>query len=117
MAHEILQERERIINTFSNIPQVFYVGDIVIVQPSEREVYLKQIELLELTPRLLGYDSVDEYIFRKQYGETNDLDDIRMREHEILIYNKTQRAYVKWKEEGLDGVGVWKEGKGMEVKP
>lgn len=87
------------------------------VQPSEREVYLKQIELLELTPCLLGYDSVDEYIFRKQYGETNDLDDIRMGEHEILIYNKTQRAYVKWNEEGLDGVGVWKEGKGMEVKP
>ena len=47
MADEILQERERIRNNFSNIPQVFYVGDIVIVQPSEREMYQKQIELLE----------------------------------------------------------------------
>ena len=60
---------------------------------------------------------MDEYIFRKQYGETNNLDDIRMGEHEILIYNKKQRAYVKWKEEGLDGVRVWKKGKGMEAKP
>ena len=33
---------------------------------------------MERTPSLLWYDSVDEYIFRQQYGEVNDLDDIRM---------------------------------------
>ena len=44
MADEIMRERERIINTFPNIPpQPFRVGDIVIRQPSEREIYLKQI--------------------------------------------------------------------------
>ena len=37
--------------------------ETVIVQPSEWEIYLKQIEPLERTPCLLGYDSVDEYIF------------------------------------------------------
>ena len=81
MADGILQECERIINTFLNIPQPFYVEDIVIVQPSERKIYLKQIEPLEWTSRLLGYNSVDEYIFRKQYEEGNDLDDIRMGEY------------------------------------
>ena len=76
------------------------------VQLSEREVYLKQIEPMERIPCLLGYNSVDEYIFRKQYEKANDLDDIRMGEHEIHIYDKTRRAYVKWHEEGLDGVRV-----------
>ena len=115
MADGILQECERIINTFSNIPQPFYVEDLVIVQPSERKIYLKQIEPLEWTLRLLGYNLVDEYIFRKQYEEGNDLDDIRM--GEIHIYDETRRAYVKWQEEGSDGVRVWKEDKGMEAKP
>ena len=41
---EILHKRERIVNSFSNIPQPFFVGNMVIVQPSERELYLKQIE-------------------------------------------------------------------------
>ena len=64
MADEIMRERERIINTFPNKPpQPFRVGDIVIRQPSEREIYLKQIEPWEQTPCLLGYDSVDKYIF------------------------------------------------------
>ena len=82
MADKIMQERERIINTFSNVPpQPFYVGDIVVNKPSEREIYLKQIEPLEWTPCLLGYNSVDEYIFRKQHEEANNLDDIRMGEN------------------------------------
>ena len=76
MAHEILQERERIINIFSNVPpQPFQVGNIVIVQPSEKEIYLKQIEPLE------RYDSVDEYIFWKEYEEANDFDNIRLEEY------------------------------------
>ena len=57
----------------------------MIRQPSEREIYLKQIKLWEQTPCLLGYESVDEYIFRKQYEEANDLDDIRLGEYEIHI--------------------------------
>ena len=117
MASKILEDCGRIKKTFSNIPQLFYVRDIVIVHSSEREIYLKQIELLERTPCLLGFDSVDEYIFRKQYGEVNDLDDIWMGEHEIYIYDKKQMAYVKWQEEGLDGVGAWKKDKDMEAKP
>ena len=44
MSDEILHKRERIVNSFSNIPQPFFVGNMVIVQPSERELYLKQIE-------------------------------------------------------------------------
>ena len=116
MADEILQERERIIHTFSNVPpQPFQVGDIVIVQPSEREIYLKQIELLERTPCLLGYDSVDEYIFRKQYKEANDLDDIRLEEYGIHIYDKTQTLFLKWSE-GSDGAGRLKEESLLETK-
>ena len=66
MADEIMEERERILNTFSNVPaQPFRVGDIVVRQPSEREINLKQIEPLERTPCLLGYDSVEKYIFKE----------------------------------------------------
>lgn len=116
MVDEILQERERIIHTFSNVPpQPFQVGDIVIVQPSEREIYLKQIELLERTPCLLGYDSVDEYIFGKQYKEANDLDDIRLEEYGIHIYDKTQTLFLKWSE-GSDGAGRLKEESLLEAK-
>ena len=82
MVHEILPKRERIINVFSNVPpQPYQVGNIVIVQPSEWEIYLKQIEPLERTPCLLGYDSVDEYIFWKEYEEANDFDNIRLEEY------------------------------------
>ena len=45
----------------------------------------------------------------------NDLDDKWMGEHEIYIYDKKQMAYVKWQEEGLDGVGAWKKDKGIEA--
>ena len=90
MTSKILQDRGRIKKTFSNIPQLFYVRDIVIVHSSERKIYIKQIELLERTPCLLGFDSVDEHIFRKPYGEVNDLDDIRIGEHEIHIDDKKQ---------------------------
>ena len=115
MTSKMLQDRGRIKKTFSNIPQLFYVRDIVIVHSSERKIYIKQIELLEGTPCLLGFDSVDEHIFRKQYGEVNDLDDIRIGEHEIHIDDKKQMANVKWQEEGLDGVGAWKKDKGIEA--
>ena len=70
--------------------------DIVITQPLEREIFLSQIEPSEWTPCILGYPSVDDYIFRKQYEETNVLNDKRVGECEVDVNNKTQRTYVKW---------------------
>ena len=65
MADEILQERERIVNSFPNTPQPFFVGNIVIVQPSDRELHLEQTESWERTPCILEYPTVNEYIFKK----------------------------------------------------
>ena len=99
MDNEIMKEQERIMNSFSDVPPpCFRMGDMVIRQPSEQEIYLKQIELWEQTPCLLGYESVDEYIFRKQYEEANDLDDIRLEEYEIHIYDKIEKVFLKWRE-------------------
>ena len=40
-----MEERGRFLNSLSNVPPPpFHVGDIVVRQPSEREIYLKQIE-------------------------------------------------------------------------
>ena len=51
MTDEIMRERERIKNTFLNVPpQPFGVEDIVVRHPSKREIYLKQVEPLERTP-------------------------------------------------------------------
>ena len=115
MADEILEERQRILNRYSNIPQSFFCGDIVITQPTEREILLSQIEPWEWTPCVLGYPSVDEYIFRKQYKEANGLDDIRMGEYEVHIHAKTRGTYGKWYEEGPDGAGVLKEDRYTEA--
>lgn len=35
----------------------------------------------------------------------------------VHIYNRTEKAYTKWQEEGPEGAGVWKEDKDMEAKP
>ena len=118
MADEIMRERERITNTFSNMPPPpFGVGNIVVRQPSKRDIYLKQVEPLERIPCLLGCDSVDDYMFSKQYEEASDIDDIQMEEHVIHVYNKTEKACIKWQEGGVEGARVWKEEKGMDVKP
>ena len=77
------------------------MGDIVVRQPSEREIYRKQIEPREHSC-LLRYGSVNEYIYRKQYWEANDLDNIRLEEYEMHIYDKREKASLKWKE-GTDG--------------
>ena len=99
MGNEIMKEQERIMNSFSDVPPPrFRMGDIVIRQPSEQEIYLKQMELWEQTPCLLGYESVDEYIFWKQYEEANDLDDVRLEEYEIHIYDKMEKVFLKWRE-------------------
>ena len=45
MDNKFTEERERFINSLSDVPPPpFLVGDIVIRQPNEREIYLKQIE-------------------------------------------------------------------------
>ena len=45
MDNEFMEERGRFLNSLSNVPPPpFHVGDIVVRQPSEREIYLKQIE-------------------------------------------------------------------------
>ena len=59
---------------------------------------------------------VDEYIFRKQYEKVNALDDIRMGDYEIHVYDKTQKAYLKWREEGPDGTELLKEDQHVEAK-
>ena len=107
MANEILEKCQRIVNRFSDMRQPFIVVYIVIIQPSEREIYLAQIELWERTPCISSYPTVEEYIHRKQYEEANDIDDIRMGEYKLHIYDKTRRAYVKWCEEGPDGAGCF----------
>ena len=62
-----MEERERFLNTLSDVPPPpFRVGDIVVRQPSEREIYLKQIVPWEQRC-LLGYGPVNEYIYRKHY--------------------------------------------------
>ena len=108
MDNEIMKEQERIMNSFSDVPPPrFRMGDMVIRQPSEQEIYLKQIELWEQTPCLLGYESVDEYIFRKQYEEANDLDDIRLGEYEIHIW-QNEKSIPKMEGKSRWGRGVKK---------
>ena len=50
------------------------------------------------------YDSVDEYISWEQYWEANDLDDISLEEYKMRIYDRTEKAFIKWRErEGRAG--------------
>ena len=83
MNNKFTEERERFLNSISDIPPPpFRVGDIVVRQPIEQEIYQKQIDPWEQS-LLLGYGSVKEYIYRKQYWEANDLDDIMFEEFEM----------------------------------
>ena len=89
-----MEERKRFINSLSDVPPPpFCVGDILLRQPSEREIYLKQIESWKQNC-LLEYGSVNNYIYRKQYWEANDLDDIRLEEYEMHIYGKTEKVFL-----------------------
>ena len=98
MDNKFTEERKRFLNSLSNMPPPsFCVGNIVVRQPSEWEIYLKQIEPWEQSV-LLGYGSVKEYIYRKQYWEANDLDDIRFEEYEMHIYARREKAFLKWRE-------------------
>ena len=63
MANESSEERQIVIKSFLDIPQPFFVGHIVTIQPSEREIYLEQIEPCDLTPCILSYPTVEEYIY------------------------------------------------------
>ena len=104
MDNEFMEERGRFLNSLSNVPPPpFRVGDIIFRQPSEREIYLKQIEPWEQS-WLLGYGSVNQYIYRKQYWEANDLDDTRLEEYEMYRYGKREKVFLKWRETA-DGVG------------
>ena len=83
---------------------------LYIRQPSQREIYENEIEPWEQSV-LLGYRSVKEYLYRKQYWESNDLDDMRFEEYEMHIYDKKEKAFLKWRER-TDGAGkMEKEGK------
>ena len=47
----------------------------------------------------------------------NDLDDIRLGQYEIHIYDdKVHKAFVKWSEEDSDGAGILKEEQLVEAK-
>ena len=91
-------------NTLSErAPLPFRVGNIVIRLPSEREIYEKEVEPYEQSV-LLGYRSVKEYLYRKQYWEANNLDEMRLEEYELHIYDKKEKAFVKWRK-GSNGAG------------
>ena len=67
MENKFTEEDVKLLNTLSDRPlPPFRVGDIVIQQPSEWEIYKKEIEPWEKSV-LLGYRSVKEYVYRKQY--------------------------------------------------
>ena len=85
MDNKFTEERERFQNSLSDIPPPpFRLGNIVIRQPSEQEIYQKQIEPREQSV-LLGYGSSNGYIYSKQYWEANDLDDIMFEEYKMQI--------------------------------
>ena len=110
-----MEERKRFINSLSDVPPPpFCVGDILLRQPSEREIYLKQIESWKQSC-LLEYGSVNNYIYRKQYWEANDLDDIRLEEYEMHINGKTEKVFLKWRE-GAEGAGELKKERQKDVK-
>ena len=99
MDTEIIREVEEIRNVFSAVPPPpFRVGNVVIRQPGEREIYAKQVESWERSC-LLRYKSVEEYIWREQYWETNDVDDIKPEEYEMHVYDREEKAFIKWSEE------------------
>ena len=69
MDNKVTEDCERFLNSLSNIPPPpFRVGDIVVMQPSEREIYLKQIEPWE-----------------------------QMWEYEMHIYDKREKVFLKWR--------------------
>ena len=79
MDNTFTEEHERFLNSLSDIPpSPFCVGNIVVRQPSEQEIYKKQIKPWEKSV-LLRYGPVNEYAYQKQYGEVNNLGDIRFK--------------------------------------
>ena len=67
MENKFTEEDVKLLNILSDRPlPPFCVGDIVIRQQSEWEIYEKEIEPWEKSV-LLGYRSVKEYVYRKQY--------------------------------------------------
>ena len=67
MENKFTEEDVKLLNILSDRPlPPFHVGDIVIRQQSEQEIYEKEIEPREKSV-LLGYRSVKEYVYRKQY--------------------------------------------------
>ena len=115
MDNETIREQEQITNLRSAVPPPpFCVGSIIIRQPSEREIYTKQIEPWEQSC-LLEYESVEEYTLWEQYWEANDLDDIRLEVYEMHIYSKTEKAFLKWRDEA-DGAGEVKKEHQIDLK-
>ena len=107
MENKFTEEDVKLLNTLSDRPPPpFRVGDIVIWQPSEREIYEKEIEPWEQSV-LLGYRSVKEYLYPEQYWDANDLDDLRFEEYEMHIHGKKEKSFLKSRE-GQMGQGRWK---------
>ena len=87
MDNKVTEDCERFLNPLSNIPPPpFRVGDIVVMQPSEREIYLKQIELWE-----------------------------QMWEYEMHIHGKREKVFLKWRE-GTDGAVELEKERQEDVK-
>ena len=68
---------------------------------SEQKIYLKQIEPWKQIALLRH---VNEYIYWKQYWEVNDLDNIRLEEYDMQIYDRREKVFLKWRET-TDGAG------------
>ena len=47
---------------------------------------------------------MEEYLWREEYWEANDLDDTRLEEYEIHVYDKAEKALVNCRE-GREGEG------------
>ena len=54
------------------------------------------------------------YILKK-YWKANNLDDIRLEEYEMHIYDKTEKVFLKWRE-GADGAEELKKERQEDVK-
>ena len=115
MNNKFTEERERFLNSILDIPPPpFRVGDIVVRKPIEQEIYQKQIDPWEQSV-LLGYGSVNEYIYREQYWEANDLDDIMFEEFDMHIYDRMEKVFLKWRE-GPEGAGEMEKERQEDVK-
>ena len=96
------------LSRYSNIPQPFFLEDAVITHPTEGDSAGSNRGVGAYVLRLQVPDhKANTYIENNM--KKRDLDDIRLEEHQIHIYDKTEKAFLKQSEEGLNGAGSLKK--------